>query len=249
MFFETAIALSLPAMFVLMMALEPMIGSERSMPQVGHWRWIGVAGLLVSLTCNALFPLFLMPVLPKASLVSLSRWGLWAALPVVVLTTFFTYWSHRIQHRFDILWRLGHQLHHGVARVDIASAMIFHPIDLVVQITMTLLAGVLLDATPQAAALAGALGFFVALYQHWNITTPRWTGFIIQRPEAHMLHHEREVHARNFGDVPVWDMIFGTYVNPLRADVAVGFAPEATRRWLAMIACVDVNKGMGRERL
>lgn len=246
---DTAIGLALPLMFFLMMALEPMIGTGRAMPHVRGWRWIGAAALLVTLACNALMPLFLLPLLPKLELVGLAPFGLWAAIPVVVLTTFFTYWSHRIQHRFDGLWRLGHQLHHGVARVDIASAMIFHPIDVAVQVTMTLLAGLLLGATSEAAAVAGGLGFFIALYQHWNIATPRWVGFIIQRPEAHMLHHERDVHARNFGDMPIWDMIFGTYANPLRADVPVGFAPEAMRRWPAMIACIDVNKGLGRDRL
>ena len=246
---DLAVGLSLPLMFFVMMALEPVIGTGRTMPNVRGWRWIGAAALFVTLFCNALLPLVLLPVFPKISVTSLADWGYWAAMPIVVLTTFFTYWSHRIQHRFDTLWRLGHQLHHGVARVDIASAMVFHPIDVTVQVAMTLLAGLLLGATPEAAALAGGLAFFIALFQHWNIATPRWTGFIIQRPEAHMLHHERDVHARKFGDMPVWDMIFGTYTNPLRADVPVGFAPEAAQRWLAMVACIDVNKGGSRERL
>lgn len=246
---DAIVGLALPIIFFLMMALEPLIGTGRSMPQVRRWRWIGLAALLVTLSCNALLPLVILPVLPDVQLISLANLGIWAAVPVVILTTFFTYWSHRIQHRFDFLWRLGHQLHHGVARVDIASAMIFHPVDVTVQVTMTLLAGLLLGATPEAAAVAGGLGFFIALFQHWNIATPRWVGLIIQRPEAHMLHHQRDVHARNFGDMPVWDMIFGTYSNPLRADVTVGFAPEAMRRWLAMIAFVDVNKGSGRDRI
>lgn len=246
---DMAVGLSLPLMFFAMMALEPVIGTGRAMTNIPRWRWIGAAALFVTLLCNALLPLALLPVLPKLHVVNLADWGYWAALPVVVLTTFFTYWSHRIQHRFDNLWRLGHQLHHGVARVDIASAMIFHPIDVTVQVTMTLLAGLLLGASAEAAAIAGGLGFFIALFQHWNIATPRWIGFVIQRPESHMLHHERDVHARNFGDMPVWDMMFGTFANPLRADVPVGFAPDAMRRWLAMIACVDVNKGAGRKRL
>jgi sterol desaturase/sphingolipid hydroxylase (fatty acid hydroxylase superfamily) len=246
---DLAVGLALPLIFFVMMALEPMIGTGRAMPDVRRWRWIGTAALVVTLLCNALLPLVLLPVLPKLPLLDLADWGYWAALPVVVLTTFFTYWSHRIQHRFDLLWRVGHQLHHGVARVDIASAMIFHPIDVTVQVTMTLMAGLLLGATPEAAAIAGGIGFFIALFQHWNIATPRWVGFVIQRPEAHMLHHARDVHARNFGDMPIWDMIFGTFAHPLRADVLVGFAPEAMRRWPAMIACVDVNKGKGRERL
>ncbi|WP_219895325.1 sterol desaturase family protein [Aquisediminimonas profunda] len=246
---DTLVTIALPVLFLLMMALECLIGTGRVMPDVRGWRWIGIAAFLVTFACNGLMPMVLLPLLPKVTLLDLGSLGLWAAIPVVILTTFFTYWTHRIQHRFDVLWRLGHQLHHGVARVDIASAMLFHPVDVAVQVTMTLLAGLLLGATPEAASVAGGLGFFIALFQHWNVATPRWMGLIIQRPEAHMLHHERDVHARNFGDMPIWDMIFGTYANPLRADVPVGFAPEAMRRWLAMIAFVDVNKGSGRDRL
>ena len=82
----------------------------------------------------------------------------------------------------------------------------------------------------------------VALYQHWNIRTPAWTGWIIQRPEAHMLHHERDVHARNFGDMPIWDRLFGTYGEPVDRPVKLGFQPERSRRWLAMFAMVDVNR-------
>jgi len=247
--FQTATALSLPLVFAAMMLLEPLIGAGRPMPAIRGWRAIGAAGLTVSLLCNALMPLVLLPLLPKWRAAHLAGWGLWGALPTLVLTTFFTYWSHRIQHRFDILWRLGHQLHHGVARVDIASAMIFHPVDLMVQIVMTLLAAQLLGVTPDAAALAGGLGFFVALYQHWNIATPAWTGWFIQRPEAHILHHAFDVHARNFGDMPIWDRLFGTYAEPTGDEIRVGFSPEAMRRWPAMIAFVDVNAGSGRARL
>jgi sterol desaturase/sphingolipid hydroxylase (fatty acid hydroxylase superfamily) len=181
--------------------------------------------------------------------VDLAWLGLWGAVPVVVTTTFLTYWSHRIQHRFDLLWRLGHQLHHSVARVDIASAMIFHPIDLMVQVTMTTIAAWLIGATPGAAALGGGAGFVIALFQHWNVATPRWTGWLIQRPEMHMLHHERGVHHRNFGDMPVWDMIFGTYANPATADVEVGFGEGRGRRVLAMILCRDVHADMARGRV
>lgn len=249
--FETAMVLALPAGFFSMMALEPLVGSERKMAAVRGWRLIGVAALTVTLACNALMPLAIMPHMPAIRVVDLSSWQLWAAVPAVVLTTFLTYWSHRIQHRFDFLWRLGHQLHHGVVRVDIASAMIFHPVDIFFQVLMTLIAAMLLGISPEAAALSGTLGFFIALYQHWNVATPAWTGWLIQRPEAHMLHHERDVHARNFGDMPIWDRLFGTYAAPGRGceSVPLGFEPEASRRWLAMIACVDVNRRTGRKRL
>jgi sterol desaturase/sphingolipid hydroxylase (fatty acid hydroxylase superfamily) len=252
--FDTIMLLALPASFLLFMGLEALVPSKRPMPEIRHWRLIGLAGFALTLALVVAAPLLLVPLLPPMAILDLNRWGNWAALPLWVLTTFLGYWTHRLQHYFDILWRVaGHQLHHSVPRVDIASAMIFHPIDnLLVGILCGLAAAGLLNSTPHAAAWAGLWGFLVALYQHWNVKTPAWTGWIIQRPEAHMLHHERDVHARNFGDMPIWDRLFGTYCEPTGREVRLGFEPERSRRWLAMFAGVDVNKAAeadGRIRL
>jgi sterol desaturase/sphingolipid hydroxylase (fatty acid hydroxylase superfamily) len=241
--FDTAMLVAIPASFILFMGVEAVIPSGREMPAIRHWRLIGFAGFALTLVVYVGAPLLIVPHLPPMALVDLNGWGNWAAIPVWVMTTFFGYWAHRIMHYFDILWRAGHQLHHGVARVDISSAMIFHPVDSLVQGVLTgLLAAGLTNCTAHAAAWAGLWGFVVALYQHWNVRTPAWTGWIIQRPEAHMLHHERDVHARNFGDMPVWDRIFRTYGEPGERIVALGFEPGRARRWVAMLAMVDVNK-------
>ncbi len=241
--FDTTMLLALPASFLIFLAFEALLPSQREMPQVRHWRLIGLAGLGGTLIVSVYGPLLLVPYLPPMAIVDLEGWGNWAALPVWVLTTFFGYWAHRIMHYFDVLWRAGHQLHHGVARVDISSATIFHPFDAFVQgVVVALLAAGLLHVTAHAAAWAGPWGFLVSLYQHWNVKTPAWTGWIIQRPEAHLLHHERDVHARNFGDMPVWDRLFGTYGEPVERTVWLGFEPERSRRGLAMLAMVDVNR-------
>ena len=241
--FDTAMLLALPASFVIFMGIESAIPSGRRMRIVRNWRRIGFAGLGLTLAVNVFGPLLLVPYLPPMAVIDLNSWGNWAALPVWMLTTFFGYWAHRVMHYFDLLWRAGHQLHHGVARVDIASAMIFHPFDLMIQgVLCALLAAGLLNVTPHAAAWGGLWGFSVALYQHWDIRTPAWTGWFIQRPEAHMLHHEKDIHARNFGDMPIWDRLFGTYAEPDDREVEVGFEPGRSRRWLAMLAMVDVNR-------
>ena len=120
--------------------------------------------------------------------------------------------------------------------------MIIHPFDVALQTSMTALATLALGVTVEAAAAAGVIGFAVAVAQHLNVRTPRWIGYLFQRPESHMLHHERNVHSRNFGDLPVWDMLFGTYCNPERADVEVGFEPGRSRRVLAMLVGIDVNR-------
>ena len=75
-----------------------------------------------------------------------------------------------------------------------------------------------------------------------NIRTPLWLGYFIQRPEAHCIHHQRDVHAFNYGDLPVWDMLFGTYRNPAAFEGTVGFDLPATDRLGAMLAFVDVNE-------
>ncbi len=249
MTFDDAVGLSFPAMFVAFLIAERAIGGGRTFPQVRYWTLLGFAGLFASAAVNAVVPIVAIPLLAPLRLVDLSVFGLLAALPTLVLTTFLTYWSHRVQHRFDALWRLGHQLHHAAARVDISSAMMFHPIDVTVQATMTTLAAALLGASPQAAAIAGVANFAIALFQHLNIVTPRWVGFLVQRPEAHTLHHERDQHTRNFGDLPIWDILFGTFANPATVETAVGFEPERGRRILAMLACIDVNKTEGRAKI
>jgi len=52
---------------------------------------------------------------------------------------------------------------------------------------------------------------------------------------------ERGVHYRNFGDLPLWDMVFGTCANPQRFDGAAGFDPPAARRVGAVLAFADVQ--------
>jgi len=61
------------------------------------------------------------------------------------------------------------------------------------------------------------------MFQHTNIRTPHWLGYILQRPESHLIHHERGVHAYNYGDITLPDMIFGTFKNPREWEGENGF--------------------------
>jgi sterol desaturase/sphingolipid hydroxylase (fatty acid hydroxylase superfamily) len=75
----------------------------------------------------------------------------------------------------------------------------------------------------EAAIAINLVATFMGLFQHANIKTPHWLGYLIQRPESHSAHHERGVHARNYGDLPLFDIIFGTFHNPREFDGQVGF--------------------------
>jgi hypothetical protein len=75
----------------------------------------------------------------------------------------------------------------------------------------------LLGLTPEAGAIAGAFLAFNAAFQHANIRTPRWLGYLIQRPESHAVHHGRGIHR-------------GTFRNPQRAPSQAGFYDGASAR-------------------
>jgi sterol desaturase/sphingolipid hydroxylase (fatty acid hydroxylase superfamily) len=93
----------------------------------------------------------------------------------------------------------------------------------------------------EAALVAGYIAFLLGLFQHLNVRTPRWLGYVIQRPEAHGVHHERGVHAHNYG-LPLWDLALGTFRNPTDCPSPAGFWDGASRRVGAMLVGRDVSQ-------
>jgi sterol desaturase/sphingolipid hydroxylase (fatty acid hydroxylase superfamily) len=148
-------------------------------------------------------------------------------------------------HHFHFLWRWLHQLHHSPQRVDIPGAVVFHPFDMLqnnlVSIAVTVF---VLGLAPEAAAWTGLVAIFYGLFQHWNVHTPRWLGYVIQRPESHCVHHTRNLHAYNYSDFPPWDMLMGTFRNPASFEGEAGFDDGATRRFGAMLIGRDVNPAL-----
>ena len=104
-----------------------------------------------------------------------------------------------------------------------------------------------LGLTPAAGAWATAALTFLAVFQHSRLRTPRWLGFLVQRPESHAVHHARGVHAFNYADVPLWDIVFGTFNNPGEGaeTPAQGFYDGASARVLDMLAFRDVSGPRG----
>jgi sterol desaturase/sphingolipid hydroxylase (fatty acid hydroxylase superfamily) len=120
--------------------------------------------------------------------------------------------------------------------------VLFHPIEMALQVLLQMFVTVVvLGLDPLAAALTGYVAAFHALFQHWNVRTPQWLGWFIQRPEAHCEHHRRGVHAGNYGDLPLWDILLGTFRNPKAFDGDCGFDAPADRRLGAILVLRDVN--------
>jgi sterol desaturase/sphingolipid hydroxylase (fatty acid hydroxylase superfamily) len=158
------------------------------------------------------------------------------------LATFLFYWWHRVRHENDFLWRGFHQIHHSPQRLEVITSFYKHPGEMVVNSVIgSLLVFTLLGLSPQAAAIytfCTAIGEF---FYHTNVKTPRWVGFVFQRPEMHRIHHQHGRHKNNYGDITWWDMMFGTYENPKEWNGTCGFDDAREQRLGAMLAYRDVH--------
>ena len=202
-----------------------LLGRARAFPDVPRWKLKGIAFTLLYFAVATFAPLMWDGLLGQYQLVDGSAWPFWAQVGVgfLVLEGLVYAW-HRTMHNVQPLWRWFHQMHHSAERVDIWGAFYFHPFDMLGWALVGSFALVLgIGLTTEAAILISVIATFCSMFQHANIRTPRWLGYIVTRPESHSAHHERGVHAFNYGDVPWFDMLLGTFRNPEKFDGEVGF--------------------------
>ncbi len=183
--------------------------------------------------------------LRSASLFELSRvvGPIAGGVVAYVIATFVFYWWHRARHESDWLWRHFHQIHHSPQRLEVITSFYKHPLEMIVNsILGGLLVYTVLGLDPRAGAVYTACTALGEFFYHTSIRTPRWVGWVFQRPEMHRIHHEYGKHRNNYGDLPLWDWLFGTYENPARWDGRCGFDDEKEQRLGAMLAFVDVHR-------
>lgn len=148
--------------------------------------------------------------------------------------TFFVYWWHRLRHYSNPVWRVFHQIHHSTYRLQALTAFYAHPSDFLSNaLIVNTVAYVLLGYSVDAAIWTTFWVSVFELWEHTNIRTPHWLGYLVVRPEMHRIHHERGRHANNYA-IPLWDLLFGTYENTMRS-VQCGFRAENERAIFSML--------------
>jgi sterol desaturase/sphingolipid hydroxylase (fatty acid hydroxylase superfamily) len=244
--FTNPLNLTALALFALL-AVGERLRPARPLPPVAGWRVRGVLFLVLGITIASTTPLLWDVWLDDHRLIDARGLGdVGGALVGFAVYELCLYGWHRAMHRTPALWRAFHQLHHSAERVDVFGAFYFHPLDVVGFSFVTSLSLVgILGLTAPAATAAALLLTFCNFFQHANIRTPRWLGWIIQRPESHAVHHRRGVHAHNYSDLPLWDLLFGTLRNPPRCDEEAGFYDGASRRIADMLIGRDVSTPPG----
>lgn len=200
-----------------------LVAPARAQPQVRGWRLAGTLATVLFFAVGTYAPFLWDELLSSHRVFDLTdlSFGAQALLGLLAYELVAYVW-HRLLHAVPFLWRF-HQTHHAAERFDVFGANYFHPVDMLGWSLATSLGLVwLVGLAPEAALFAANVAMILATFQHANLRTPAWLGYVIARPEMHAVHHQRGVHWGNFGDIALFDMIFGTWFNPRRFDAQVG---------------------------
>jgi len=231
------------AAVAVVMILVELLRPGRAWPRVAGW-W---ARAILLNACQAA-TVYLAGVAWDGWMVRMRPWpadGLGTAGGAVagyVIHSFVYYWWHRWRHSIPFLWRWFHQLHHSPQRIEVITSFYKHPLEVLANgVLSSAVLYLVVGLSPKAATFAFLLSGLAELFYHWNVATPHWVGYILQRPESHCVHHQEGVHAYNYGDLPVFDMLFGTFRNPRSFDARCGFGPQAEQRLAEMLRGLEVR--------
>lgn len=159
-----------------------------------------------------------------------------AALLPFMASDLSLYWTHRLFHRFGLLWR-AHKLHHEPPVLTPLTAFRFWPQEQVAHIAgAAFMGGVGLGIIATAfgarvdpLTLLGVnvfsmvwnVAFAHLRHSHVALPFPRWLSFIVVSPHMHQAHHSADIAQRdkNFATVfALWDWMFGTLYLPARGE-------------------------------
>lgn len=236
------ISLTVFALYAGLIAWE-WAAPARELPAVSGWRMRGLAAFVLYFFVSSYLPLLWSKSLAPYQIFDLAIFGTWGgALVALIVYELGVYLWHRAMHRYEALWRVFHQMHHSAERLDTFGAFYFGPWDVLGWTLLSSLCLTLLGVSAQATTVFLLATTFLSIFQHANIHTPRWLGYLIQRPESHTVHHNKGVHAFNYSDLPLFDMLFGTWRNPHSFTGETGFYTGASRRVFDMLLLRDVSR-------
>ena len=137
------------------------------------------------------------------------------------------YWKHRLAHEWPWLWRF-HAVHHSVTRLWFFNTGRFHVVDTVTGLLVGIPVLLLLGAPQPVLLMVSAVTAVVGMLTHCNIEMRCGPlNYIFNTPELHRWHHSKVLSEgnRNYGEnLMLFDMLFGTYINPPRrppADIGI----------------------------
>lgn len=229
--------LGLYAVLILLEALFP----ARPLPQVKGWKTRALIVFTLYFYLSSYLPLLWGDTLARYQLFSLEELNpfVGAGIGVLVYELLIYAW-HRTMHRVHWIWRSFHQMHHSAERLDSYGAFYFSPLDIAGFTFLTSLSLTVVGLSAQAVTYFLYATTFLGVFQHTNIRTPQWLGYIVQRPESHSVHHGRGIHQYNYSDLPLFDILFGTFRNPKDFVSESGFYDGASAKVPQILVFKDI---------
>jgi sterol desaturase/sphingolipid hydroxylase (fatty acid hydroxylase superfamily) len=222
---------------ILLEALFP----ARPLPKVPGWRTRALAVFAVFFFGSSYLPLLWGETLARFQLFNLETLNPFAGAAISVLVyEGLVYAWHRAMHQNHWLWRGFHQMHHSAERLDSYGAFYFSPLDIVGFTLLSSIALTVVGLPAQAVTYYLYATMFLAVVQHINVRTPQWLGYIVQRPESHSVHHGRGIHHYNYSDLPLFDILFGTFRNPKEFVAESGFEGASSAQIPQMLVFQDI---------
>jgi sterol desaturase/sphingolipid hydroxylase (fatty acid hydroxylase superfamily) len=144
---------------------------------------------------------------------------LWAQIVIGFGVLSFQSWGvHFAMHHIPILWRL-HRVHHTDTHLDVSTTVRFHPLEFAVQLPVSAAVILSLGLPPAVVILYELFDATINVFSHSNVRIPRILDRMLSRlivtPNVHRIHHSPVMPETNsnFGaTLPIWDMVFGTYL-------------------------------------
>ncbi|WP_299211341.1 sterol desaturase family protein [uncultured Aquimarina sp.] len=237
------ISLVIIGMYIALMIWEA-VAPARQLPKVKYWKVKGLISFAVFFLLSSYLPLIWDNYLIEYQFFDLTGLGVFGGAAFgFLIYEFALYAWHRAMHASDFLWKVFHQMHHSIERMDSYSAFYFSPMDMIGftflgSFCFTIIAGF----DPKAVVIIILITNFFTIVQHCNIITPHWIGYLVQRPEGHTYHHKKGVHAYNYSDLSFIDMLFGTFNNPKVHPRESGFYSGGSGKIVDMMLFRDINK-------
>lgn len=148
---------------------------------------------------------------------------LWVQLALAMgLWSFCSYWFHRALHTFGALWGF-HAIHHDTRQMHLLKSGRIHVGEEFLQYLLVPLPFLLLGVGPPAVSWVALWNVFEGNLQHSNLDQrfPPLLHYLLPTPQNHWVHHAelRRLQDSNYGDFPIWDLLFRTYRHPDRNPV------------------------------
>lgn len=135
----------------------------------------------------------------------------------VLIANLGAYFSHRLAHTIPFLWKF-HAVHHSSEELDWLAAARTHPLDQVFSRIIIFVPLYILGFTQEVFGAYLGLSVFHGIFVHSNVRFRlNFLRGIITTPAYHHWHHSNHPEAFNknyAGQLPILDMLFGTYYLP-----------------------------------